>query len=147
MLDLCIFITWFSLEKAILWIEGLFEALNDDFFNELLGDNLCIIVMFYQLFGLSFWWHPFTAEHPLVSKRFNAKFLQVCSDEEIVIFVQTIPLIAIEDMQINSETESVSDWCFTEASAVTETGLISQETYFSDVCQIDWYFMHGISQK
>ncbi len=68
-------------------------------------------------------------------------------DEEIVIFVQTIHLIAIEDMQIDSETDSVSDWCFTEASAVTETGLISQETYFSDVCQIDWYFMHGISQK
>ncbi len=36
---------------------------------------------------------------------------------------------------------------FTEASAVTETGLISQDTYFSDICQIDWYFMHGISQK
>ncbi len=27
-----------------------------------------IIVMFYQLFGLSFWRHPFTAEHPLVSE-------------------------------------------------------------------------------
>ncbi len=23
---------------------------------------------FYQLFGLSFWWHPFTADDPLVSK-------------------------------------------------------------------------------
>ncbi len=23
---------------------------------------------FYQLFGLSFWWHPFTAEDPLVNK-------------------------------------------------------------------------------
>ncbi len=27
---------------------------------------LWIIVMLYQLFGLSFWWHPFTAEDPLV---------------------------------------------------------------------------------
>ncbi len=27
------------------------------------------IVMFYQLFGLSFWRHPFTAQDPLVSKR------------------------------------------------------------------------------
>ncbi len=26
-----------------------------------------IIVVFYQLFGLSFWRHPFTAEDPLVS--------------------------------------------------------------------------------
>ncbi len=37
---------------------------------------------FYQLFGLSFWWHPFTAEDPLVSKWCSATFLQFCSDEE-----------------------------------------------------------------
>ncbi len=33
-----------------------------------------IIVMFYQLFGLSFWRHPFTAEHPLVRKWCDATF-------------------------------------------------------------------------
>ncbi len=32
---------------------------------------------FYQLFGLSFWRHPFTAEHPLVSKWCKATFLQI----------------------------------------------------------------------
>ncbi len=37
---------------------------------------------FYQLFGLSFWRHPFTAEDPLLSKWWNAKFLQICSDED-----------------------------------------------------------------
>ncbi len=37
---------------------------------------------FYQLFRLSFWRHPFTAEDPLVSKWCNAVFLQICSDEE-----------------------------------------------------------------
>ncbi len=37
---------------------------------------------FYQLFGLSFWRHPFTAEDPLVSKWCNAKFLKICSDEQ-----------------------------------------------------------------
>ncbi len=37
--------------------------------------------IFYQLFGLSFWRHPFTVEDPLVSKWCNAKFLQICSDE------------------------------------------------------------------
>ncbi len=37
---------------------------------------------FYQLFGLSFWRHPFTAEDPLVSKWWKNKFLQICSDEE-----------------------------------------------------------------
>ncbi len=32
---------------------------------------------FYQLFGLSFWRHPFTTEDPLVSKWWNATFLQI----------------------------------------------------------------------
>ncbi len=32
---------------------------------------------FYQLFGLSFWRHPFTAEDPLVNKWRNATFLQI----------------------------------------------------------------------
>ncbi len=41
-----------------------------------------IIVMFYQLFGLSFWRHPFTVEDRLKSKLRNAKFLQICSYEK-----------------------------------------------------------------
>ncbi len=36
---------------------------------------------FYQLFGLSFWRHPFTADYPWVSKWSNAKFPQICSEE------------------------------------------------------------------
>ncbi len=43
---------------------------------------LWIIVMFYQLFGLSFWRHPFTTEDPLVSKWCKATFLQICSNEK-----------------------------------------------------------------
>ncbi len=35
---------------------------------------------FYQLFGLSFWRHPFTAEHPLLRQWCSDTFLQ--SDEE-----------------------------------------------------------------
>ncbi len=38
---------------------------------------------FYQLFGLSFWRHPFTAEHSLLSKWCNNKFLIF---QQIVIF-------------------------------------------------------------
>ncbi len=34
------------------------------------------------VFGLSFWRHPFTADNLLVSKWCNAKFLQICSNEE-----------------------------------------------------------------
>ncbi len=34
----------------------------------------------------SFWRHPFTAEDPLVSKWCNAKYDQICSDEEKLIY-------------------------------------------------------------
>ncbi len=46
-------------------------------------DYLWIIVMF-QLFGLSFWRHPFTAEDQFVSKWCNDKFLKIRSDEETI---------------------------------------------------------------
>ncbi len=69
---------------------------------------------FYQLFGLSFWRHPFTAEDPLMSKWCNAQFLQICSDEDknsttswmacvwihfqqIIFFWWIIPLTQIND--------------------------------------------------
>ncbi len=32
---------------------------------------------FYQLFGLSFWRHPFTAEHPLLRQWCNDTFFQI----------------------------------------------------------------------
>ncbi len=32
---------------------------------------------FYQLFGLSFWRHPFTAEHPLLRHWYRDTFLQI----------------------------------------------------------------------
>ncbi len=41
------------------------------------GFILRITLMFYQLFGLSFWRHPFTAEDPLVRKWCNDELLQI----------------------------------------------------------------------
>ncbi len=37
---------------------------------------------FYQLFGLLFWRHPFTADDPLLSKWWSDEFLQIDSHEE-----------------------------------------------------------------
>ncbi len=93
--------TFFSLKKAILWIEELYFSWKQWFEVKILMDLFItnmqlitlqdvkrwtavvwIIVMFYWLFGLSFWRHPFTAEDPLISMWFNAIFLQICSDEE-----------------------------------------------------------------
>ncbi len=39
---------------------------------------------FYQL---SFWRHPFTAKDPLMRKLCKATFLQICSDEQKLIFI------------------------------------------------------------
>ncbi len=36
-----------------------YKALNDRL-------ELCELPFFYQLFGLSFWWHPFTVEDPMI---------------------------------------------------------------------------------
>ncbi len=45
-------------------------------------DYCGLLWCFYQLFGLSFRRHPFTADDSLVSKLCNATFLQICSDAE-----------------------------------------------------------------
>ncbi len=52
---------------------------------------------FDHLFGLSFWRHPFTAEHPLLSKWWKATFLQIWSSSKLILdglklFGWTIPL-------------------------------------------------------
>ncbi len=39
---------------------------------------------FYQLFGLSFWRHPFTAEDPLLSKWCNATFIYDTNHKKII---------------------------------------------------------------
>ncbi len=56
---------------------------------------------FYQLFGLSFWRHPFTAEEPSVSKWYNATFLQICSDEETKLFTSDGLRVSIFSFWVN----------------------------------------------
>ncbi len=46
-----------------------------------------LLVYYYDVVISSFWRHPFTADYPLVSKWCNAKFLQICSDEETLIYI------------------------------------------------------------
>ncbi len=103
MLSLCIFLSWFRQNYFFHWrmqyygqmtrilagnngfklnaswwmYYSLLEALID-----VMWITCGLLWCFYQLFGLSFWRHPFTAADPLVSKWCNVKFLQICSDEE-----------------------------------------------------------------
>ncbi len=48
---------------------------------------------FYQLFGQSFWRHPFTAEDPLVSKWWNATFLQIWLRNKLIYIWDGLKLI------------------------------------------------------
>ncbi len=53
---------------------------------------------FYQLFGLSFWRHPFTAEHPLLRKWCNATFRQIW---------WKIKLYILDDLRVNKLSANV----------------------------------------
>ncbi len=81
-----------------------------------------ILWCFYQLSGLSFWRYPFTAEHPLVSKWWNANFLLFhwknkliyCTSwmawvnfQQIFIFGFTIALRCICTMRHKKDVQSV----------------------------------------
>ncbi len=91
----------FSPEKALLWIMDSYLAgrncqvkwwicflqTHSFWLQKMLSDGLegCgLLWCFYQLFGLSFWRHPFTAEHPLMSKWRNATFLQIWWRNKII---------------------------------------------------------------
>ncbi len=86
--------TSIALKKAILWIEDLqfiialmmdlflrnrqiFASQDINWWTGVVWITYGLLWCFYQLFGLSFWRHPFTAEDPLVSKWCNATFLQI----------------------------------------------------------------------
>ena len=104
--------TTFTLEEALLWImesyfsqkqqlkvknvlimdllltiTHLFTSHDINWWTGVVWITCGLLWCFYQLFGLSFWRHPFTAEDPLVSKWCNAKFLQICSDEETIFWM------------------------------------------------------------
>ncbi len=68
---------WFEIKKCI---DGFGQIFSSQDFNSLESCGLLVDFcdVFNELFGLSFWRHPFTAKDPLVSKRCNAKFLQIC---------------------------------------------------------------------
>ncbi len=103
MLDLHIFLSWFwrgycfsgknnimdrgsmFLLEALIWSQNvlmqLFTTQDINWWTGVMRITCGLLWCFYQVFGRSFWWHPFTAENPLVSKWCNATFLQICSDE------------------------------------------------------------------
>ncbi len=48
-----------------------------NWWTEVVWSTCGLLWCFYQLFGLSFWRHPFTADDPLLSKWWSATFLQI----------------------------------------------------------------------
>ncbi len=98
---------------------------------------------FYQLFGLSFWRHPFTAEDPLVSKWCNAEFLQICSDEERNTFTSWMTWGQVHFQQI-----FIFGWTvpFNDHISYSKKGSIKPYSNFlwqkkvsEAVCKHDWH--------
>ncbi len=80
--------TTFSLDEALLLIMDSILLIRSFWFHEMLTDGLewCgLLWCFYQLFGLSFWRHPFTAEDPLLRQWCNATFLQIWQRNKLVL--------------------------------------------------------------
>ncbi len=91
MLDLCIFLSWFRqdkfgesniMDRGLITNMWLFASQDVNCWTGVVWNTCGLLWCFYQLFGLSFWRHPFTAEDLLVCTWCNAKFMQICSDEE-----------------------------------------------------------------
>ncbi len=94
-----------NLKKKVLMMD-LFQLLSSPDVNWWTGVvwiTCGLLWCFYQLFGLSFWRHPFTAEDPLLRQWLNATFLQIwwrkthshlgwSESEHIFIFGWTVPL-------------------------------------------------------
>ncbi len=72
-IDLCIFLSWFRWDDVFTGESNITSQVVN-WWTGVMWITCGILWCFYQLFGLSFWRHPFTAEDPLVSKWFNAKF-------------------------------------------------------------------------
>ncbi len=69
-------------EAMLLTITKLLASQDVNWWTGVVWITCGLLWYFYQLFGLSFWRHPFTAEHPLVSEWFNAVISLISSDEE-----------------------------------------------------------------
>ncbi len=119
MLDLCRFLSWFRQDDFFTggsliwdfeedgWMFEVQNALRMDLFltntNFLLhktfiyGLEWCGLIVnycgFYQLFGLSFWRHPFTAEDPLVNRWCNATFLQIWWRNKLIYILDGLRVI------------------------------------------------------
>ncbi len=80
---------------------------------------------FYQLFGLSFWRHPFTAEDPLVSKWCNAKFLQILWRNKLMHFDSKTKVIVFFHQKPNMMIIIHYHWQFSTHSLNWQLGFHS----------------------
>ncbi len=70
----------------------LFTSQDINWWTGVLWITCGLLWCFYQLFGLLFWRHPFTAEDPLVSKWCNATFLQTWWRNKLIYILDCLRL-------------------------------------------------------
>ncbi len=70
---------------------------------------------FYQLFGLSFWWHPFTTEDSLVSEWCNAKLIRFWRRNKVIYILYGLRVTTYDinfTLTLNYIFESLWTVCF-----------------------------------
>ncbi len=90
--------TTFSLEEALLWTHilagsnGLKFLVSPDinWWTGVVWITCGLLWCFYQLFGLSFWRHPFTAEHPLLRQWCSDTFLQIWWRNKLIYILDSL---------------------------------------------------------
>ncbi len=108
----------FSLEKAVFWTEEseavvyflLFTSQDVNWWTGVMWISFGLLWCFKKLFGLSFWRHPFNAEDPLVSKRCNAKFLQILKQNFIQISSKILQIQKQINLQLGWRVSKFSEY-------------------------------------
>ncbi len=89
--------------------------------------------IFYQLFGLSFWWHPFSTVDPLVSKECDAKFLQMCSNEVLNSLYTTL-----QSCPESTTFSSLRCSCWNRVRCMCSSSISFLSSLFIFICSLKW---------
>ncbi len=104
---------------------------------------------FYQLFGLSFWRHPFTAEDPLLRQWCNATFLQICSQtsehsrnfqQETILFLPLEQISCSVSMDISWYLRILHNHMTTKMLLYKSISSFPCHFQLSDTCCSRWTF-------
>ncbi len=94
---------------------------------------------FYQLFGLSFWRHPFTAEHPLLRQWWNATFLQIWWRNKLIYILDGLRMSTFS-LWVNYSFKHKSHWMLLDLYLIIRIMTVNPELQSVLVTCCMWIF-------